>query len=604
MQTHHENINTSVRIQVNLLDSLMNLAGELVLGRNQLLQAVSSDDKRLLETTSQRIDLVTSEIQEQIMRTRMQPMDTLFGKLPRVVRDLSQEAGKQVNLSITGKSVEIDKSIMEAIEEPLNWMVRQAVSQGIEPPDVRQHLKKPRQASLKLSASHEVGQVIIDIIDDGKGVDPQKIVQHAVQHGLLSEKQASDFISGTGKMDLFFLPDLFSEQDATGAFSQFAGIADIKTRLEKIGGTFDLSASSGHGTHMCIKLPMTLSIIPSQIITLGDEHFAIPQVNLQELLRIPANQVKHMIEKVGDASVVRLRGELLPVIDLAQILGLARFFVHPADGQKHPDRRQWIADRRSMDITAPPTDYEGRERRSDQDRRYRSESALDIAVVSTGKLKFGLVVDGMNDAEEIVVKPLGNHLRECHGFAGATIMGDGKVALILDVASIGEMAKLNAGDNGKPTDATTDSVDRSMDKRAALQSYLFFNSADKERFAVPLDTVNRIEKIDANRIETVSGNRVLKYRGGVLPLIALDEAITVTPLPESDHYQAICFTIDGREIGILSTPPIDAVDVEIKLDTKTLQQPGVTGSAVIMDQTTLLLDIHQVVKNAKPDFFR
>jgi len=359
-------------------------------------------------------------------------------------------------------------------------------------------------------------------------------------------------------------------------------------------------ALPNRGTQVRIKLPLTLSIIPSQIVRLGEERFAVPQVNLKELLRIPADQVKHMIETVGGAEVIRLRGELLPVIDLAGALGIERSFVHPEDGQRYPERRLSIADRRSKDHSIPETSYEGMEQRENTDRRRHPDSALNIAVVSTGKIKYRLVVDAMNDSEEIVVKSLGKHLKGCRGFSGATIMGDGKVALILDVASIGEMAALRTGGR---TDTVVDNKGTHLAKSTGSQSYLFFSNSQKERLAVPLDTVARIEKVDADAIETVGGSRVLTYRGGSLPLIALEDAICIDPLPERDHYQVICFNVDGKEVGLLAAPPVDAADAAVDLDTQTLKQSGVKGSAVLMDQTTLVLDIQQVVKNARPEFF-
>jgi two-component system chemotaxis sensor kinase CheA len=301
--------------------------------------------------------------------------------------------------------------------------------------------------------------------------------------------------------------------------------------------------------------------------------------------------------------VIRLRGKRLPPVDLAGVLGVDRSFVHPEDGRRYPERRQTVADRRSKNHSAPKTDYDGDDRRLEQDRRYHAESALNIAVVSTGKDKYGLVVDALNDAEEIVVKPLGKHLKGCHGFAGATIMGDGKVALILDVARIGEMSGLTSQRHQDRSGPVSGSVSAQATKSAGSQAYLFFSNSETERFAVPLDTVERIEKIEAARIETVGGNRVLKHRGGTLPLIALEDAMRVNPLPVNSNYQMICFKINGREIGVLATAPIDAAEVEITLDTKTLKQPGVIGSAVLMDNTTLILDIQQVVKQVKPDFF-
>ena len=603
METATPQTTPSVSIQVGLLDNLMNLAGELVLCRNQLLQAINNDDKRLLEVTGQRIDMVTTEIQEQIMRTRMQPIDSLFEKLSSLVDPLARKAGKEVALSVEGETVEIDKTVMEAMDAPLRQLIGNAVAHGIETPDVRKADNKPPQGSIRLSASHEAGQVVLEVSDDGAGIDPDAMVRQAVAKGLISEQQGLDIAGEAEKMRLAFLPGLFEDGEEAGMFSRFSGLAGVKSVLEKVGGTIDMHTPTGQGVHARMKLPLTLSIVPSQIICLGPERFAVPQVNLSELLRIPAGQVKHMIETVGGAEVIRLRGALLPVIDLSRVLGTDRSFLHPVDGRTRPERRHSLADRRSIDHSAPQTSYEGPERRAVTDRRSHPESALNIAVVSTGKFKYGLVVDAMNDSEEIVVKPLGKHLKGCRGFAGATIMGDGQVALILDVASIGEMAALRIQDLQET--AGSEPAERTVPgkKDARSQSYLFFSNSESERLAVPLDAVSRIEKVDADTIETVGGNRVLKYRGGSLPLVALEDAIMIDPLPQRSHYQVICFKVNGREVGLLATPPVDAADVAVQLDTQTLTQSGVMGSAVLMDETTLVLDIHQVMKNARPEFF-
>jgi len=600
METASRPTGSSASIDVGLLNSLMNLAGELVLCRNQLLQAINSDDRRLLETTGQHIDLVTSEIQEKIMRTRMQPMGFLFDKLSPLIGELADQAGKPIELTMAGEKVEMDKTIMDAMEAPLTELIRNTVNHGIETPEIRKEKNKPEKGGLEIAARHEAGHVVVSISDDGIGIDPDAVVRRAVDKGLIAEQQDFEIVTGAEKAHLVFLPGLFDEGEETADFSRFACLDTVKTDLEKVGGAIDVNSHPDRGTQVRIKLPLTLSIIPSQIVRLGDERFAVPQVNLKELLRVPADQVKHMIETVGGAEVIRLRGELLPVIHLAGALGIERSFVHPMDGQRYPERRLSIADRRSKNHSLTETTYEGTERRDETDRRCHPDSALNIAVVSTGKIKYGLVVDAMNDSEEIVVKSLGKHLKGCRGFAGATIMGDGKVALILDVASIGEMAALRTGSR---KEALVEDKATHIERSSGSQSYLFFSNSQKERLAVPLDTVARIEKIDADAIETVGGSRVLTYRGGSLPLIALEDAICIDPLPERDHYQVICFNVDGKEVGLLAAPPVDAADAAVDLDTQTLKQSGVKGSAVLMDQTTLVLDIQQVVKNARPEFF-
>ncbi|MCP3955781.1 MAG: chemotaxis protein CheA, partial [Desulfobacterales bacterium] len=424
---------TSLRINVSLLDSLMNLAGELVLGRNQLLQALSSADQRLSSLAGQRIDLITSELQEAIMLTRMQPIGIVFNKYPRVVRDLSRQLAKSIELDVEGKTVELDKTIIEAINDPLTHLVRNAVDHGIETPDARRAAGKPETGRVALKAYHAAGQVNIEISDDGKGLDGDKLAAVALSKGLITEEQVRA-MSAREKVNLIFLPGFSTAEKVSDVSGRGVGMDVVKTNLDKLGGHTDIDSTPGVGSTIRIKLPLTLAIIPSQIVIAEDERYAIPQVNLVELLRVPADKAKERIEKVGEAEVIRLRGNLLPLVRLADLFGVQRTYCDPESGP-HDDRRDNIADRRSK--TSPLTDESPEEpriqpsadddfTRQPGDRRYRADSALNIAVVSAGVFKYGLIVDRLLDSEEIVVKPLGRHLKQCKGYAGATIMGDGR----------------------------------------------------------------------------------------------------------------------------------------------------------------------------------
>ena len=450
---------TSIRVHVSLLDSLMNLAGELVLGRNQLLQSISSRDHRASEIASQRIDLITSELQEAIMLTRMQPVGNVFNKFPRVVRDLARSLGKKVELAVEGRDVELDKTIIEAISDPITHLVRNSVDHGIELPEERRRLGKEPVGKIYLRAYHEAGQVNIEVIDDGKGLDGNKLANVAIAKGLISEDQAL-MMSEKEKINLVFLPGFSTVQEITDVSGRGVGMDVVKTNLDKLGGQVDIDSQVGSGATIRIKLPLTLAIIPSQIVRLEGERYAIPQVNLEELLRIPADQVRHRIEKVGDAEVVRLRGKLLPLLNLSEILEIQSTYTDIETGEKKLDRRKSFIDRRlettdqktvnQSDQNTPdiPFSHEDSfvnsvlpynikvENETLLNRRFHKSSALNIAVVSTGPLKYGLVVDELNDSEEIVVKPLGRHLSECKGYVGATLMGDGRIALILDVGNL------------------------------------------------------------------------------------------------------------------------------------------------------------------------
>lgn len=602
----HPETKTSLRVNVGLLDTLMNLAGELVLSRNQLLQGVNSSNSKATEISSQRIDMITSELQEAIMRTRMQPIATILSKFTRVVRDLSQQLGKNVDLMIEGEDVELDKTILESIHDPLTQLVRNCVDHGIETPMEREQAGKGKTGKIHLKIFHDAGQVNIIISDDGKGLNPEKIAGSAVSKGLVPEQQVSH-MSDKQKMELIFLPGFSTAKEITDGSDRGAGMDVIVSNIESLGGMIDLNSTQGKGVSIQIKLPLTLAIIPSQITSVGNERYAIPQVDLDELLRIPAARVKDMIEKVGDASVVRLRGELLPLLDLADMLGLEKRYIDPNENEERLDRRKNIADRRSRrhPITGEDDIKETFDPEMDQrntcDRRYHTTSAVNIAVVSTGTFKYGLVVDQLHDSEEIVVKPVGRHLKKCTAYSGATIMGDGKVALILDISNIAQLAELSSVPEAAQVERSTDEASASKKDMAAL---LTFKNSETEYFAAPLNLVERIERIATSDIELIGDRKVVQYRGGALSLYELSQIGDFRPLPERNCQEVIVFKVKGRELGLMVAPPVDAVETSLNIDESTLKQPAISGSIIINDKTSLLLDIVELARILSPDWFR
>ena len=603
---------TSLRVSVSLLDQLMTLAGELVLSRNQLLQSMSSDDKRSSETAGQRIDLITSELQEAIMLTRMQSIGNVFNKFPRVVRDLARSLGKKVELILEGKDVELDKTIIEAIGDPLTHLVRNAVDHGIELPKTRIKNGKNEVGQIFLKAYHEAGQVNIEIADDGKGLNGGKLTEKALEKGLITEEQTK-LMSEKERINLIFLPGFSTAEKITDVSGRGVGMDVVKTNLDKLGGLIDIDSKLGKGSTIRIKLPLTLAIIPCQIIMTGDERYAIPQVNLEELLRIPADQVKKRIERVGNAEVVRLRGNLLPLIKLSHVIGVDSVYTDLKTGLKCKDRRESISDRRGKrtslfdtdirDVELETDDAIAEKRQNSSDRRYHASSALNIVVVSTGAMKYGLVVDELHDSEEIVVKPLGRDLKQCKGYAGATIMGDGRVALILDVSNLAQMSGLVSLEGSKrATEVALEAQEDYLVKKDQ-QSFLIFKSSEKEQFAAPLSLVERIEKIKASDIEYLGGKRVIKYRGGTLPLFSIEEVATVEPLADKNNLLVIVFTVAKREIGLLAIGPVDAVETTLDVDGSTLKQTGIMGSAIINGHTTQLVDVYEIVKALNPKWF-
>ena len=611
---------TSLRVHVSLLDSLMNLAGELVLGRNQLVQSITSKDFRAIEATGQRLDLITTELQEAIMLTRMQPIGNIFNKFPRVMRDLARNLGKEVELTLDGKEVELDKTIIESISDPLTHLVRNSVDHGIETPDERRKAGKGPTGKVLLKAYHEAGQVNIEIVDDGKGMDGNKLTAAAVTKGLITEDQAR-MMSDKEKMNLILLPGFSTAEKVTDVSGRGVGMDVVKTNLDKLGGVVDIDSKVGEGTSIRIKLPLTLAIIPSQIISTEGERYAIPQVNLKELLRIPADQVKDRIEKVGNAEVVRLRGNLLSLIRLADVIGVERTYFDTEEKQEKKDCRGNITDRRSRRSEIETGNLSERsgdpvwseeeagkletgkskiENRKSKDRRYHADSAVNIVVVTAGALKYGLVVDKLHDSEEIVVKPLGRHLKRCKGYAGATIMGDGRVALILDVAGLSKMAELTSVEGA---DRAAEVQKEFVKSKEDMQSLLIFRNAEDEQFSVPLSLVSRIEKIRKKDMEQVGGKKVIQYRGESLPLFAIDEVANVKPLEDREDFLAIVFLLAGREVGLLATSPVDALEVSARFDESTLKQSGIMGSAIIGDHTTMMVDIFGLIETINPEWF-
>jgi len=589
----------------------MNLAGELVLSRNQLLQTIGSDDLRNAEAVGQRIDLITSELQEAIMLTRMQPIGNVFNKFPRVVRDLAKKLNKTIDLTIVGKDVELDKTIIESINDPLTHLIRNSVDHGIEMPADRKKIGKPENGLVILKAYHEAGQVVIEISDDGKGLDGEALAASAVNKGLITAEQAQA-MSDKEKVNLIFLPGFSTAAEVTDVSGRGVGMDVVKTNLDQLGGNVDIISEKGSGTTISIKLPLTLAIIPCQIIETGGERYAIPQVNLEELLRIPANQVKERVERVGDAEVVRLRGTLLPLIRLSDVIGAQRTYYDHHEQDVKDDRREKISDRRGKnsplfnDKSSNSSNYQSQEDdkpRSVIDRRASASSALNIVVVSNGSMKYGLIVDRLQDSEEIVIKPLGRHLQQCKGYAGATIMGDGRIALILDVSNLARMAHLTSIDGSDRAAEVAQAAEDAVNAKKDKQSLLIFQSSRTENFAVPLNQVERIEKIKRSDIEDLGGKRVMKYRGGSLSLICVDDVAMAEPLADDENLLVIVFNIAKRAVGLLAIGPIDALEVTADIDDTTLSQPGIMGSIIIDDSTTMLVNVFEMVQSLFPQWF-
>jgi two-component system chemotaxis sensor kinase CheA len=542
---------TTIRLNVSLLDSLMTLAGELVLSRNQLNESLARKDERGIRSGAQRVSLVTSELQEVVTLTRMQPVGSLFSKFPRLVRDLARDLSKDVQLKIEGGEVEIDKTILEGLSDPLTHMVRNAVDHGIEPPAQRAAAGKAATGTVTLAASHQAGQVVIEISDDGKGLAAEKIAASSIAKGLLTREQVQN-MPERDKMALIFLPGVSTAEKVSDVSGRGVGMDVVKTNLDRLGGKIEIDSAPGRGSRFRIKLPLTLAIIPSLLVSDGGERFAIPQVNVGELIRIPAAQLAERTDRVGDAEILNVRDRLVPLLQLSNALGVP----HPENASR----------------------------------------AVNVVLVDTGAFEYGLVVEELHDTVEIVVKPLGRHLKGLHDYAGATILGDGRVAVILDVAGLAARANLTAG--------TAEAASRQRVEESAgageLHSLLLFHNAPGENCAVPIEQVSRIERVRPAQIQHLGGRRTMQYRGASLPLVSLHDTAAVGELTEDQQWVVIVFERVGRPLGLLAAEPLDMVEAALNIDTVTLRQPGIAASAVFKDRTILLLDIFELAGAVLP----
>ncbi|MFN3151285.1 chemotaxis protein CheW [Bremerella sp.] len=550
-------VESSIRVQVGVLDRLMNLAGELVLGRNQLLQTVNNADGTSMQAVAARLDQVTSELQEAIMQTRMQPIGNVFNKFPRVVRDLSAKLGKQCNVVMEGGEVEVDKTIIEAIGDPLTHMVRNSVDHGVEMPEKRMASQKEPTGTITLRAYHQAGKVRIDICDDGGGIDTNRLKDKAVSKGIISAERASQ-MSERDAVWLIFHPGFSTAEKVSDVSGRGVGMDVVRTNIEKIGGSVDIESTLGKGTSVQITLPLTLAIIPSMLIRSCNRRFAIPQVNIVELVRVRASESSQRISRVKGARVLRLRGSLLPLVDLDQAL--------------------------NFDPSSEPDDTVG---------------ARQIVVVESGQFRYGLIVDEIDDSEEIVVKPLGRHLKSCGCLAGATILGDGHVAPILDVSGIAAKTDLRTHEQEDDKNNNFDDASQSSER----QSLLMFTNAPDEKFAIPMTLISRIERIRYEQVDTVGGQQLLQYRGTSLPLLTLEEHIQAKSRPQMDYVHVVVFQIHGREVGLIAAELNDIREVAAEIDGNTFREPGVAGSIVVDETTIRIVDLYELAFSAHPKWF-
>lgn len=536
---------TSLRVDVELLDHLMNLAGELVLARNQILQSTKSLNDLHFRAITQRLNLVTSELQEGVMKTRMQPINTVWGKFPRVVRDLAISCQKQVRLEMYGKETELDKTLIEAIKDPLTHIVRNSIDHGIESPEKRQAAGKLPEGCISMKASQEGGYVIIEIEDDGAGLNTEKIRDRALQRGLISRERAQT-MSEAEIHRLIFAPGFSTADAVTNLSGRGVGMDVVKSSVEKIGGQVDISSRAGQGSAIRLKIPLTLAIIPALLLSCSGQKFAVPQSAVTELVQLSTTEGTSALSWIGDFPFYRLRGDLLPILFLSK--------------QLHVER------------SGAPTQEQV------------------ILFVDVDGCRFGVVVDAVHDTEEIVVKPLGRQLGNLPIYAGATILGDGQIALIFDPVVLAREGRIDQREALAMKEKNSTRV--SGDEQPSGQLLIVQVSSDV-RAAIPLDCVKRLEEFSLRDIERVGDNSVVQYRGGILQLVDVASSLGMKSEPWSSGHVVVVGK--NEMLTGLKVQAIVDVSSELAAVKPVSGKPGLTLYGVIQGKVIALLDIQYLL---------
>lgn len=541
--------NQSIRVNVDTLEHLMTMVSELVLTRNQLLEISRRNEDNEFKVPLQRLSSVTAELQEGVMKTRMQPIGNAWQKLPRIVRDLSSELGKQIELEMHGADTELDRQVLDLIKDPLTHMVRNSADHGLETPAERARTGKPEQGTIRLSAYHEGGHIIICIADNGRGLDTDRIKAKALANGLVTEAELEK-MSEAQIHKFIFAPGFSTAAAVTSVSGRGVGMDVVRTNIDQIGGTIDIKSVPGEGASVTIKIPLTLAIVSALIVEAAGDRFAIPQLAVVELVRARANS-EHRIERIKDTPVLRLRNKLLPLTHLKKLLKID-------EGE----------------ATDPENGF--------------------IVVTQIGGQTFGIVVDGVFHTEEIVVKPMSSMLRHINMFSGNTILGDGAVIMIVDPNGIA--TALGTAIDAQHQIAEENAASRHQSDQTT--SLLVFRAGSSQPKAVPLALVTRLEELSTDKIELSNGRYMVQYREQLMPLVQVEgvEIRTTGVQP------ILVFSDDGRSMGLVVDEIIDIVEERLNIEVAS-GRDGVLGSAVIKGQATEVIDVGHFLPMAFSDWF-
>ena len=547
--------NQSIRVNVETLEHLMTMVSELVLTRNQLLEIVRRHEDSEFKVPLQRLSNVTVELQEGVMKTRMQPIGNAWQKLPRIVRDLANDLDKDIDLVMVGQDTELDRQVLELIKDPLTHMVRNSADHGLEMPDERVAMGKPRKGTITLSAYHEGGHIIIDIEDDGRGINTEKVKDKILKNELateaelekMSEQQINKFIFAAG---------FSTAEKVTNVSGRGVGMDVVRNNIEVIGGSVDLKSTAGKGSVFSIKIPLTLAIVSTLLVEASGDRFAIPQLSVVELVRVQNNS-EHKIERIKDTPVLRLRNKLLPLIHLSNLLGI--------------------------------------EERQDEELELNDNGF--IVVMQVGPQTFGVVVDAVFHTEEIVVKPMATMLRHLNLFSGNTILGDGSVIMILDPNGVAQAFGSHVG-----TDMENNNGEEEKETRPEIQntvSLLIFRAGSPEPKAVPLSLVTRLEEFEIEKIEFSNGRDMVQYRGSLMPLVQVNDFVQRRT---EGSQPMLVFSDAGRSMGLVVDEIVDIVDEQLNIEVSS-EIPGLLGTAVIKGKATEIIDVGHYLPQAFEDWF-
>lgn len=597
----------SIRVHVNLLEDLMTLVSELVLTRNQLLQMIRGRDDSEFSTPLQRLSHITTDLQEGVMKTRMQPIGNAWNKLPRIVRDLSIETGKKIDLKMLGADTELDRQVLELIKDPLTHMVRNSADHGLESNEERVAYGKPEVGTITLNAYHEGGHIIIEIKDDGSGINIERVREKAIENGLLADSDVSN-MSDRQIANYIFNPGFSTAEKVTSVSGRGVGMDVVRTNIEKIGGNVELKTFPGEGTIFIIKIPLTLAIVSGLIVESAGERFAIPQISVVELVRV-TDKSEQKIEMINDAPVLRLRDRLLPLVNLTNLLQIDRRddddidIIPISEDESKQETALNLISKVSKENNSIPEAEEvediSSEDEIDAERRKKNfEDGREIFIVVTqvGTYTFGIIVDKVFDTEEIVVKPVAPILRHITMFSGNTILGDGSVIMILDPNGIASAA----GEGAAGSDHDHADIDDVMDVTSSDKvSMLIFKAGGNNLKAVPLALVARLEDIDVSSIEYSEGNPVVQYRGQLMPLVTIEGGQNINA---EGKQPVLVFADDEKSMGLIVDEIVDIVDDYLNVELSNKIQ-GNVGTAVVAGHATDVIDTGYYLTKAFGDWF-